>query len=211
MKIAISLRIQKLVEINEKRDILSHDWIKLFNEYNFEPVLIPNNLKNLESFLDYHAIDGFILSGGDNIGDDHERDITEKTILKYAIEHTIPLFGVCRGLQVINNYFDGTHLITTNKNHVKKNHNITLSGIVSEQLDLTERNVNSFHDNIINNDMLGKDLHPFAISDSDQTVEGIFHSNFPILGVMWHPERNIDLESEKNLIKNTFHKLFWKK
>ena len=59
--------------------------------------------------------------------------------------------------------------------------------------------------------MLGKDLHPFAISDSDQTVEGIFHSNFPILGVMWHPERNIDLESEKNLIKNTFHKLFWKK
>ena len=163
MKIAISLRIQKLVEINEKRDILSHDWIKLFNEYNFEPVLIPNNLKNLESFLDYHAIDGFILSGGDNIGDDHERDITEKTILKYAIEHTIPLFGVCRGLQVINN------------------------------------------------DMLGKDLHPFAISDSDQTVEGIFHSNFPILGVMWHPERNIDLESEKNLIKNTFHKLFWKK
>ena len=211
MKIAISLRIQKLVEINEKRDILSHDWIKLFNEYNFEPVLIPNNLKNLESFLDYHAIDGFILSCGDNIGDDHERDITEKTILKYAIEHTIPLFGVCRGLQVINNYFDGTHLITTNKNHVKKNHNINLSGIVSEQLDLTERNVNSFHDNIINNDMLGKDLHPFAISDSDQTVEGIFHSNFPILGVMWHPERNIDLESEKNLIKNTFHKLFWKK
>ena len=103
MKIAITLRIQKLVEINEKRDILSHDWIKLFNEYNFEPVLIPNNLKNLESFLDYHAIDGFILSGGDNIGDDHERDITERTILKYAIEHTKPLFGVCRGLQVINN------------------------------------------------------------------------------------------------------------
>ena len=211
MKIAISLRIQKLAEINEKRDTLSHDWIKLFNEYNFEPILIPNNLKNLESFLDYDAIDGFILSGGDNIGDDQERDLTERTILKYAIEHTKPLFGVCRGLQVINNYFDGTHLITTNKNHVKKNHKISLSGIVSKQLDLSERNVNSFHDNIIKNDMLGKDLHPFAISDSDQTVEGIIHSNLPILGVMWHPERNIDLESEKNLIINTFNKLFWKK
>ena len=211
MKIAISLRIQKLAEINEKRDTLSHDWIKLFNEYNFEPVLIPNNLKNLESFLDYHTIDGFILSGGDNIGDDQERDLTERTILKYAIEHTKPLFGVCRGLQVINNYFDGTQLITKNKNHVKKNHNITLSGIVSKQLDLSERNVNSFHDNIIKNDMLGNDLHPFAISDSDQTVEGIIHSNLPILGVMWHPERNIDLESEKNLIINTFNKLFWKK
>lgn len=211
MKIAISLRIQKLAEINEKRDTLSHDWIKLFNEYNFEPILIPNNLKNLESFLDYYTIDGFILSGGDNMGDDQERDLTERTILKYAIEHTKPLFGVCRGLQVINNYFDGTHLITTNKNHVKKNHNVNLSGIVSEQLDLSERNVNSFHDNIIKNNMLGKDLHPFAISDSDQTVEGIIHSNLPILGVMWHPERNIDLESEKNLIKNTFNRLFWKK
>ena len=83
MKIAITLRIQNFTEINEKRDTLSHDWIKLFNEYNFEPVLIPNNLKNLESFLDYHSSDGFILSGGDNIGDDHERDLTERTILNF--------------------------------------------------------------------------------------------------------------------------------
>ena len=51
MKIAITLRIQNFTEINEKRDTLSHDWIKLFNEYNFEPVLIPNNLKNLELAL----------------------------------------------------------------------------------------------------------------------------------------------------------------
>ena len=87
MKIAISLRIQNFEKINEKYNTLSHDWIKLFNDYNFEPILVPNNLKNLESFLNNHTIDGFILSGGDNIGDDIERDMTEKQIIDLSLIH----------------------------------------------------------------------------------------------------------------------------
>ena len=30
---------------------------------------------------------------------------------------------------------------------------------------------------------------PFAFSANDNTVEGFYHSKLPIIGVMWHPER----------------------
>ncbi len=33
---------------------------------------IPNTLKNLDSFLDEMNLDGIVLSGGDNIGDNND-------------------------------------------------------------------------------------------------------------------------------------------
>ena len=43
---------------------------------------------------------------------------------------------------------------------------------------------------MINADNLGDDLNIFATFDKDESVEGFIHSSLPIIGVMWHPERN---------------------
>lgn len=51
------------------------------------PILIPNTLSDVKSFLQEMEIDGFILSGGDNIGDDPERDQTEREIIDFAIDN----------------------------------------------------------------------------------------------------------------------------
>ena len=46
-------------------------------------------------------INGIILSGGNNIGDVKERDITETYLLKYAETNEIPVLGICRGMQML--------------------------------------------------------------------------------------------------------------
>ena len=62
--------------------------------------------------------------------------------------------------------------------------------------------VNSFHHNIINQKKLGQNLEPFAMAN-DNTIEGFYHSELPIVGIMWHPERTQNLENEL-MIRNIF-------
>ena len=38
-RIGISLRVQKIEGINEKRDAISHDWIHFLQELNYFPIL----------------------------------------------------------------------------------------------------------------------------------------------------------------------------
>ena len=104
-KIGITTRIVNAQEYEEKRDALSQDWVEFLEIENIIPILIPNNLSNIPLFLKEINLDGIILSGGDNIGDDDERDNTEKQIIEFGISKKIPIFGVCRGMQVLNKFF----------------------------------------------------------------------------------------------------------
>ena len=85
-KIGISLRVEFIEKYNEKRDAISHDWINFLQKMNCIPLLIPNNIQNLEDYITNMDLDGVILSGGDNIGDFPERDRTEDEILKFVIK-----------------------------------------------------------------------------------------------------------------------------
>ena len=59
-------------------------------------------------------------------------------------------------------------------------------------------------------DQVGQNLNPFAISNNDKTVEGFFHNTFPIIGVMWHPERTKVSNDDVILTKIFTNKVFWK-
>ena len=204
--IGISLRITNAKDYDEKRDSLSHDWPKLMEELGINIVFIPNSLKNVRSYLSELNLSGFIISGGDNIGDNAERDKTEIEMIKFAMKNKNPLFGVCRGMQIINKFFDGTISTSEKSNHVGKYHNIN---IINQNFFKFFKNkntkVNSFHNNLIYNENLGSDLIPFATISEDGTVEGFFHKFFPIIGVMWHPERKTTMEN-KTLLKHFFVK-----
>jgi len=175
-------------------------------ELGINIVFIPNSLKNIRSYLSELNLSGFIISGGDNIGDNVERDKTEIEMIKFAMKNKIPLFGVCRGMQIINKFFDGTISTSEKSNHVGKYHNIN---IINQNFFKFFKNkntkVNSFHNNLIYNENLGSDLIPFATISEDGTVEGFFHKLFPIIGVMWHPERQATIES-KTMLKHFFVK-----
>lgn len=212
IKIGITLRVVNANNYSEKRDAISHDWTNFFEKMNFHPIHIPNTLLNPKEFLESSEVQGLILSGGDNIGDDPERDRTENEVIEYGIQKQIPILGVCRGMQVINNYFNG--IISKNKNssHVGNHHDVN---VITEYFlsffGKNSLNVNSFHNNIIYEQDLGDDLNSFAISPQDNTIEGFIHKKFPILGVMWHPEREQN-DYNVNILKNLFEeKRFWVK
>ena len=173
-------------------------------------ILIPNSLTNVEDFLNDIDLNGIILSGGDNIGDDKERDETENKILNFAITNKIPLFGVCRGMQVINKFFNGTIKRNINSSHVGNLHDITLvNNNLIGSMKKEYLRVNSFHNNIITESNLGKNIQPFAITNDDKTIEGFFHKILPIAAVMWHPERDSSEENQL-IVKQIFaRKLFW--
>jgi gamma-glutamyl-gamma-aminobutyrate hydrolase PuuD len=62
-------------------------------------------------FLDlrYKKIDApLLLCGGVDIGKDPERDQKEFQWIKIAIECGQPIIGICRGMQILNQYFGGT-------------------------------------------------------------------------------------------------------
>lgn len=209
-KLGISLRVEKIKKYEEKRDSLSHDWIDFFEKLDFLPILIPNKLHNAENFLNEIKIDGLVLSGGDNIGDDPERDITEKKLIDFAISKKIPILGVCRGMQVLNEYFGGKIIFNESNAHVTKNHFVEITDSkISKFTDSTRLKVNSFHHNQININILGKKLIPFAISNNDKTIEGFYHDDFPIVGVMWHPERDNSNLDQINLMKMIYRDQTW--
>ena len=188
-KIAISLRVATIGKFQEKRDSLSHDWLQFFKELNYFPVLIPNLINDLEDFLDILKIDGIILSGGDNIGDEKIRDETEKKIISYGIKNNLPIIGICRGMQVLNKYFNGKIGINQADNHSGTKHEIKFKLNGKKILDKAVI-VNSYHNNLIKTeDDLGQQLEPIAYCPDDESVEGFKHVKLPILGVMWHPER----------------------
>jgi len=207
--IGVSLRVENVQKYNEKRDTISHDWTKFLTKINSYPILIPNGIENIQNFLERFSLNEIILSGGDNIGEFPERDKTEIDILKYAIKNRIPVLGVCRGMQIINTFFGGKVIRSKSEDHVAKPHIISfLNNNCFNKLG-TKITVNSFHNNLILKDNLGQDLEKFAIAN-DNTVEGIFHKTFPIIGVMWHPERDNNLKFELELMKIYQNKLLWK-
>ena len=198
LKIGITFRITNAETYDEKRDSLSHDWPVFLEKIQAIPIWIPNSVTNLEQFLQEVDLDGIILSGGDNIGQTPERDKTEIKLIDYAINNNIPIFGVCRGMQVLNKFFGGEQEFLNTDTHVGNNHSIKIKNeSFSKLINSTDVLVNSYHRNIISVDSLAETLTPFAFSDIDNTVEAFVHSTLPIIGVMWHPEREQKLFDEK--------------
>jgi len=211
-KIGITLRVENIVKFNEKRDAISHDWANFLEKANVLPIFIPNTLKDTKNFLEEMKLDGVIMSGGDNKGDDIYRDRTEREIIEYAMEKEIPLLGICRGMQVINDYFGGNQRTTNDLKHVNKHHKILIiENEIQKYFQKKEIEVNSFHNNLIDKNTVGKNLEIFAISEIDNTVEGFYHKKFPILGIMWHPERKNMTSHEIELMKIFYENIFWSK
>ncbi len=149
-------------------------------------LLVISNIFDFEMYLDRVGVNGIILSGGDNIGKCSLRDTQEKKLLDYAIKKELPVLGICRGIQFINNYFGGTTRPVAN--HAGISHNINIiSSSWSHGVGMLDLKVNSFHE--YNITKRGMQLDIACIAD-DGVVEAVQHRIFPIAGIQWHPERN---------------------
>ena len=207
--IAFTQRIENYKKTNEVRDCLDQRWINLANKLKLSPLILPNiNPKNIQKLFLKNKPDIIVLTGGNdihlenikkNINTFKVRDNFEIGLIKYAIKESIPLLGVCRGMQILNIFFKGK--ISRIKNHVNKNHKITF---LKEYKDIFTNNVNSFHNWGIKRKELGFELREIA-NDDLGNIESFIHNKKSIIGIMWHPERrtsNKDLIFFKKLINS---------
>lgn len=190
-------------------------WLKRAN-VEIEPIIL--SYKNLNSD-DLKKCDALLLTGGDDVhpefygesereGDryNRDRDWFEFKLLDIAFSKNLPIFGICRGLQLTNVYLRGSLIFdiqtVVGTNHRKEDngedriHDIVvfddskLFKIVGQK----EGIVNSSHHQSA--DRIGENLRINA-KCSDGVIEGlewVGDDRFVLL-VQWHPERMKDFES----------------
>ena len=76
------------------------------------PILIPNDRKLALEIVKQYNLKGLIFSGGNSLvslnGDAEERDFLEKELIELSMHNNISIIGVCRGMQIIQEYFGST-------------------------------------------------------------------------------------------------------
>lgn len=163
--------------------------------------------------------DGMLFSGGEDVDPDlygerkhhesvhveRERDEFELALLNSAIDHRLPILGICRGIQLINVRFGGTlyqdlktdigisqELKSEHKQIGSRSdatHGVTITEPDSKLGEVLQGScrVNSLHHQAIKH--IGRGLKKTAYSE-DGLVEAVEAADeYPFLvAVQWHPE-----------------------
>jgi putative glutamine amidotransferase len=145
-----------------------------------------------------------------------ERDAMEWNLLDAAREANVPVWGVCRGLQVLNVYLGGSlwqdlptqwpsqidHSVSDTPDVLAHTVQVIEPGApLGERLTHDVPLVNSRHHQAVKR--LGDGLVPVALSP-DGLVEAAFldgggHGGWWVRGVQWHPENLIALAQQRAL------------
>jgi putative glutamine amidotransferase len=176
------------------------------------------------------GIDGLLLSGGSDLDPDYygedalpeldvtipERDAFEMALLEHALERGIPVFGICRGLQVMNVGLGGTlyqdlptQLGSGSIAHRQQTpkwqwtHEVEAEGgsNVAEIMGARRLRVNSYHHQGVKKVAEGLVVSARASDGVVEAVESTDLSECWLVGVQWHAEamRNTESAEHRNL------------
>lgn len=121
------------------------------------------------------------------------RDSLEWALCWQFVRQNKPVFGVCRGMQLLNVFFGGTLTqdLQEDRGLAHPYHSVhpveCVEGSQLEQLFGASFLVNSYHHQAVQT--LGAGLTPTAAAQGGEIVEAVEHKTLPVLGVQWHPER----------------------
>ena len=159
------------------------------------------------SLGDLFSCDAFLFPGGGDItpelfGEsnhgsrniDTELDILQLQAFHYAVKKKLPILGICKGMQLINVGLGGTIIqeLDTSHLHIHPTSDIYHPSIITTNSFLhalygDNITVNSRHHQALGK--LGNKLKPVQWCSLDHCIEAIEHTQLPIWGVQWHPER----------------------
>ncbi len=118
---------------------------------------------------------------------DVDRDREEFALLDAFLRQGRPVFGICRGVQLLNVYFGGTLRQQVPGHADGARHTVhAVPGSRIEALCGAAFETNSWHHQAA--DALAPGLRCTA-SSPDGLAEALEHEAFPVFGVQWHPER----------------------
>ncbi len=178
--VAVTQRVSIVPAYGERRDCLDQAWTKFLAACGLLPILLPNVTEVALALCEGAEIAGLVLTGGNDLavlgGDAPERDAVESAVLDRAERRRLPVLGVCRGMQVIQQRF--AIPLRPVQGHVTPRQVIRIGGELIE--------VNSYHRFAAFDSR--PPLNVWAVA-ADGVVEAIRHSAQSITGIMWHPER----------------------
>ena len=184
-------------------------------------VILPPDADNHDAIS---RLDGLVMAGGADIeparyGADHqegtdkprvERDASELGLYRAAREANLPVFGICRGLQIMAVAHGGSlhqHLPDVVGNTLHRdapgtfnNHGATFTpgSLIADLVGATEVTVNSSHHQAVNSP---GDLTVTGYAE-DGTIEVCEDTSAEfVLGVQWHPEFSNDEMVSENLFR----------
>ena len=161
----------------------------------------------LEEQVPIEKADGLLLTGGADIAPeflrqpvpdpsvlekdpDPIRDRWEFEAMKQALELRLPIFAICKGMQLFNVALGGTLFldISGHDNREMRDHNVQPLRIGRNATHRFEK-VNSSHHQAV--DRLGDDLEVEAWCATDDIIEQMRLRDYPFaLAVQYHPERD---------------------
>ncbi|MFL2769942.1 MAG: gamma-glutamyl-gamma-aminobutyrate hydrolase family protein [Rhodospirillaceae bacterium] len=194
--IAVTQRVDIITTYNERRDALDQAWTTFLTACGVLFVPIPNDPQSAAGLVQSLDIAGVLFTGGNDLvscgGDAPERDAMESRLFDWTREHRVPLLGVCRGMQVIQQQL-GVPLKQVD-GHAGKRHDI--------EIENETRSTNSFHNFAAFETVDGLSI---MARSSDGVIESVCHNRENILGIMWHPERDDPFDSSDIDMFRTFY------
>jgi putative glutamine amidotransferase len=208
-----------------KVTVLQDDYIKRVYEAGGLPIVLTASVgpyDDEEVGRIVELVDGVLLSGGEDIhpmfyGQEPanslmrvsiKRDTFEIALIHECIARGKSMFGICRGIQILNVALGGTlyqDIIEERGRgtvqHMQRNgsedvhHSVALDGLLKELYRKEKTYVNSFHHQAVKD--VAEDLLICAES-ADGIAEACVHKkNDNIFAVQWHPERASIAEYQK--------------
>jgi putative glutamine amidotransferase len=199
-----------------ERAYVNSAYLRAVEQAGGVPVLLAPQLSAAARETLWARLDGLVLTGGGDLEPSRfgqpahaattlvsaARDDLELELVDRALRDDMPMFAICRGLQVLNVALGGSlhqHIpdaFAPGVEHAQQarrdvaTHDVKvlaedtrIGGIVGA----SELRVNSFHHQAI--DRLGRDLREVAWAP-DRVIEAVEHTDRRrfVLGVQWHPE-----------------------
>jgi putative glutamine amidotransferase len=199
---------------NERKQGIYLDWLM-----SVEPTADFTTVSWESLSDDTDDFDGIVLTGGNDVAagfskaapadlvqqPDEQRDRFEFQLIDKALAQKIPLFGICRGMQVINVRLGGTLIADLRHdgfgNHETKSgqqevrHTIRVeSGTLLEKIaGQSNGEVNSYHHQAVKNLAAGLTASSYSEDGVIESFEWTEAIGRPfLLAVQWHPERMTD-------------------
>lgn len=191
-------RVEVVESYGERRDCADQNIAKFLAACGYIPVPVPNNLSVAQELVLHLNPIGIVFTGGNSLvkygGNAPERDEVEQMLLKLAIRKDIPVYGFCRGMQLIEDFF-GAKLENVQE-HVAVRHKVY--GKIGKY------EVNSYHNQAC---LKVPDCIEILAYAEDGTIEALQIKKHWILATMWHPEREVPFKQEDIIrVKKLFGK-----
>ncbi len=215
------------LERNDTQTFLKRDYFRAMLSTGLIPVVLSPDMDEASTRQCLSRMDGLLLAGGVDVepslyGETASypmeiaaaRDQFELVLIRLAMQARMPIFGICRGIQVLNVALGGTLYqdlpLQRGLYHQAAEgvapmaHAVQLEKAPFLTFAPSKAKVNSFHHQAI------KDIAPtlacFARAEDD-LAEGVYSPDYPYLvAVQWHPERDYRSSELSQALLSSFAK-----